>query len=62
MIPIKIFRQLTILLSNKEADPNILMPIHGVTPFHLVIGIESLQFAENATKLFLQHKADPNVK
>lgn len=50
------------LLLKKNADPNVLLPVHGVTPFHLVIGNDSEAFAEEVTKLFLRHGGDPNVK
>ncbi|XP_025161831.1 uncharacterized protein LOC105192406 [Harpegnathos saltator] len=55
-------RQVATLLLNKDADPNILIPMHGVTPFHLVIGNDSIEFAEEVTKLFLRHGGDPNVR
>ncbi|XP_018054938.1 PREDICTED: uncharacterized protein LOC108691609 isoform X2 [Atta colombica] len=54
-------RQVATLLLNKDADPNVLIPIHGVTPFHLVIGNDSEEFAEEVTKLFLRHGGNPNV-
>lgn len=50
------------LLLNKDADPNVLIPMHGVTPFHLVIGNDSEEFAEEVTKLFLRHGGNPNVR
>lgn len=56
------YRQVTTLLKNKDADPNVLMPLHGITPFHLVIGNDSEAFAEEVTKLFLRHGGNPNVK
>ncbi|XP_018378176.1 PREDICTED: uncharacterized protein LOC108770914 isoform X2 [Trachymyrmex cornetzi] len=55
-------RQVVTLLLNKGADPNVLIPIHGVTPFHLVIGNDSEEFAEDVTKLFLRHGGNPNVR
>lgn len=55
-------RQVATLLLNKDADPNILIPTHGVTPFHLVIGNDSEEFAEEVTKLFLRHGGNPNVR
>ncbi|XP_014219954.1 uncharacterized protein LOC106647899 [Copidosoma floridanum] len=55
-------RQVTTLLKNKEADPNVLMPMHGITPFHLVIGNDSESFAEEVTKLFLRYGGNPNIK
>ncbi|XP_048509746.1 uncharacterized protein LOC105692894 isoform X6 [Athalia rosae] len=54
--------QITTLLLNKEANPNILIPSQGITPFHLVIGNDSETFAEEVTKLFLRHGGNPNVK
>ncbi|XP_015114641.1 uncharacterized protein LOC107039511 [Diachasma alloeum] len=54
--------QVTTLLEHKEADPNILLPMHGISPFHLVIGNESETFAEDVTRLFLRHGGDPNVR
>jgi len=56
------YRQVTTLLLSKDADPNILIPTHGVTPFHLVIGNDSEEFAEEVTKLFLRHGGNPNVR
>ncbi|XP_014230760.1 uncharacterized protein LOC106655074 [Trichogramma pretiosum] len=56
------FQQVVTLLQDKDADPNVLMPLHGITPFHLVIGNDSQTFAEEVTKLFLQHGGNPNVK
>lgn len=55
-------RQVTTLLLNKEANPNTLLPTHGVTPFHLVIGNNSEAFAEEVSKLFLRHGGNPNVR
>lgn len=55
-------RQVTTLLTIKDADPNVLMPLHGITPFHLVIGNDSETFAEEVTKLFLRHGGNPNVR
>lgn len=56
------YRQVATLLLSKDADPNVLIPTHGVTPFHLVIGNDSVEFAEEVTKLFLRHGGDPNVR
>ncbi|XP_058804652.1 uncharacterized protein LOC131671883 [Phymastichus coffea] len=55
-------KQVTTLLTKKDADPNVLMPLHGITPFHLVIGNDSEAFAEEVTKLFLRHGGNPNVR
>lgn len=57
-----VFRQIQLLLFDKRANPNILMPPHGISPFHLVIGHDSESFAEEVTKLFLCYGGDPNVK
>ncbi|CAD6222464.1 GSCOCG00000978001-RA-CDS [Cotesia congregata] len=54
--------QVKALLKEKDADPNILIPSYGISPFHLVIGNESEAFAEEVTKLFLRHGGDPNVR
>ncbi|XP_034938489.1 uncharacterized protein [Chelonus insularis] len=55
-------RQVTTLLKSKEADPNVLIPSYGISPFHLVIGNQSERFAEEVTKLFLRYGGNPNVK
>lgn len=52
-----IHRQVATLLLNKDADSNVLIPMHGVTPFHLVIGNDSKEFAE-VTKVFLRRNAN----
>ncbi|KAK0163673.1 hypothetical protein PV327_007329 [Microctonus hyperodae] len=54
--------QITTLLKNNDADPNFLLPIYGVTPFHLAVGHESKEFSEKVVKLFLDHGGNPNVK
>ncbi|KAG7196726.1 hypothetical protein KM043_016064 [Ampulex compressa] len=51
-----------ITLLNKDADPNVLIPSQGVTPFHLIVGNDCEIFAEKVTKLFLRHGGDPNVR
>lgn len=50
------------LLLSKDADPNVIIPTYGVTPFHLVIGNDSEEFAEEVIKLFLRHGGNPNVR
>lgn len=57
-----LYRQVATLLLNKDADPNVLIPTYGVTPFHLVIGNVSEEFAKEVTKLFLRHGGNPNVR
>ncbi|XP_046661888.1 uncharacterized protein LOC124355029 isoform X2 [Homalodisca vitripennis] len=55
-------RQIHTLLSEKGANPNVLLPEYGITPFHLVVANESTNFAVQATDICLQHGADPNVR
>lgn len=55
-------KQVTTLLDSNEADPNTLVPIFGITPFHLAIGNPSESFAEEVTKLFLRHGGNPNIR
>ncbi|KMQ84608.1 ankyrin repeat and lem domain-containing protein 1 [Lasius niger] len=57
MLDSKRKRQVATLLLNKDADSNVLIPMHGVTPFHLVIGNDSKEFAE-VTKVFLRRNAN----
>ncbi|KAK0158114.1 hypothetical protein PV328_009159 [Microctonus aethiopoides] len=54
--------QITTLLKNNNADPNFLLPIHGITPFHLAVGHKCKEFSEKVVKLFLYHGGNPNVK
>lgn len=50
------------LLVKKEANPNIVIPEYGVAPIHLAVGTEDINFGCEATKLFLRHGGDPNVR
>lgn len=50
------------LLDHHNADPNIIIPGKGISPFHLVIGCECSHFAEEATRTFLQHNGNPNIQ
>ncbi|XP_049816465.1 uncharacterized protein LOC126263415 [Schistocerca nitens] len=50
------------LLENEKANPNTLLPEKDFTPLHYVVGCDSLLFAEEVTKLFLQHGGDPNIR
>ncbi|XP_034237690.1 uncharacterized protein LOC117643117 [Thrips palmi] len=50
------------LLDHNRADPNIVIPEKGVSPFHLVIGSDCAYFAEEATRAFLQRNGNPNVR
>ena len=56
------FSQMTTLLKSKSADPNVLMSAHGIDPFHLIIGNESIEFAKEVTKLFYDMVKVRNVK
>lgn len=49
------------LLDFNRANPNVLIPRRGITPFHLAIGKGSEETAEEITKLFLVHGGNPNV-
>ncbi|XP_054284657.1 uncharacterized protein LOC129001420 [Macrosteles quadrilineatus] len=55
-------RQIEMLVSERGANPNVLLPEYGISPFHLVVANESTTFAVRATDLCLQHGADPNVR
>ncbi|KAJ8924360.1 hypothetical protein NQ315_007156, partial [Exocentrus adspersus] len=50
------------LLIEKNADPNIVLPKKGISPFHLVIGSDSDDFALKVTRLILQYGGNPNVR
>lgn len=50
------------LLSQNKANPNILIPEEGMTPFHLAAGHENLAFGKIVTSLFLHNDGDPNVR
>jgi len=50
------------LLERDGASPNVILPNKGISPFHLVVGSDNEEFAEEATRLFLQHDGNPNVK
>lgn len=56
------FSQVTTLLIKKGASPNVVLPEYGVAPIHLAVGLEDVQFSCEATKLFLCHGGDPNVR
>ena len=49
------------VLSN-DADPDIIIPERGISPFHLIAGSENDDFALEVVKIFLQRGANPNVK
>lgn len=56
------FREVWKLLHCAGADPNILIPEKGISPFHLVIGCDCNSFAEEVTRVFLQYNGNPNVR
>lgn len=56
------FRQIETLLTERGANPNVLLPEYGIAPFHMVVANESTKFAVQATDICLQHGADPNVR
>lgn len=55
-------REVAILLHDKHADPNVVIPDYDITPFHLAVGHENELFAKEVTKLLLKNGGDPNVK
>ncbi|KAE8746958.1 hypothetical protein FOCC_FOCC006378 [Frankliniella occidentalis] len=58
----KCLQEILKLLDHDKADPNIVILSRGVSPFHLVIGCDCAHFAEEATRIFLQHNANPNIR
>ncbi|XP_078701403.1 uncharacterized protein LOC144927684 [Branchiostoma floridae x Branchiostoma belcheri] len=46
-------------LLKKGADPNLLLPTQGVTPFHLAVGVDR---ALDFVKLILSYGGNPNVR
>lgn len=55
------FREVTALIQKKQSNPNIVIPEYGITPFHLAVGHENIDFAKDVTKLFLKNGGNPNV-
>lgn len=55
------FDNLQSLLSISNADPSFISD-RNIAAFHYIVGIEDSEFAYRGTKLFLEYKADPNVK
>ncbi|CAH0551473.1 unnamed protein product [Brassicogethes aeneus] len=51
-----------LLLEENGADPNLVLPIKGISPFHLAIGCDSNDVAIRLTSLILQHGGNPNVR
>lgn len=50
------------ILLEKQANPNFVIPEKGISPFHLAVGVEPYSFAIEATKLILKNGGDPNVR
>ncbi|XP_066249378.1 ankyrin repeat and LEM domain-containing protein 1-like [Euwallacea similis] len=50
------------LLTEKGADPNLVLPKKGISPFHLVIGCDSYEFARDVINVILQNGGNPNVR
>jgi hypothetical protein len=50
------------ILEKTDANPNVILPNQGISPFHLAVGNESEDFAEEVTRLFLQYGGNPNVR
>lgn len=49
-------------LLEKGSDPNLILPLKGISSFHRIIGCDSLDFTMKATCLALQHGGNPNLK
>lgn len=49
------------LLLDKGADPNLILPLKGISSFHRIIGCDSIDFTMKATCLVLQHGGNPNL-
>ncbi|XP_050296832.1 ankyrin repeat and LEM domain-containing protein 1-like [Anthonomus grandis grandis] len=56
------FESVKSLLTEKGADPNLVLPKKGISPFHLVIGCEPHEFALKVTLLILQNRGNPNLR
>lgn len=56
------FSAINKLLTENEANPNIIIPDRGISPFHLAIGHGSETNAIEITKLFLAHDGNPNIR
>lgn len=56
------FRAIETLLEDNDANPNVVLPDKGVSPFHLIVGNSKDKFAEDITKLFLKYGGNPNIR
>uniref|UniRef100_A0AAR5QFQ0 LEM domain-containing protein n=2 Tax=Dendroctonus ponderosae TaxID=77166 RepID=A0AAR5QFQ0_DENPD len=50
------------LLTEKKADPNLILPSKGICSLHLAVGCHSEDFALGIVSLMLQNGGNPNVK
>lgn len=55
-------RAVKMMLLEKCANPNYLLPMRGISPLHLSIGIDPYNFAFDSTKLILENGGNPNVR
>lgn len=55
------FSNIIVLLEKHNANPNIIIPKLGISPFHFAAGYEGLSFAENVIEIFLKKNANPNL-
>ncbi|XP_057670711.1 uncharacterized protein LOC130902523 [Diorhabda carinulata] len=55
------FNAVKLLLCEKEADPNLILPIKNISSFHLAVGCDDETFSLKVTKLILQNGGNPNV-
>lgn len=59
---IYLFSGVKYLLTEKDTDPNVILPNIGISPFHLAIGNDSLVFANKVVQLILQNRGNPDVQ
>jgi ankyrin repeat protein len=50
------------ILEKTDANPNVILPNQGISPFHLAVGNEAENFALEVIRLFLQYGGNPNVR
>ncbi|PSN46708.1 hypothetical protein C0J52_14441 [Blattella germanica] len=56
------YDHLKTILQRTAANPNVILPQLGLSPLHIAVGNESEVFAEEVTRLFLQHGGNPNAR
>ncbi|XP_044265698.1 ankyrin repeat and LEM domain-containing protein 1-like [Tribolium madens] len=49
-------------LLSRGADPNLILPKVKISPFHLIIGNDSQDFASTVVSLLLQNGGNPNIR